>query len=163
MHTCGRMLMGLGLGAGLLALTTPAQAAPQCLPLQAIGETGSIVSKRVSPNQVLFVRDNWVTDFAVPPGARFAQFVATVTSRTISSASGEARKLQAYSVQVSLRYPENNEDRMFDQTVELDQGVPLDIQVWPRSYSLPETIRLRVGGDAVIGSDYTVSVAGCSS
>lgn len=149
----------LWLGLPLVAI---AQAAPRCTPLKAVGSEGTIVSKRVSPNTVLFVRDNWNTDFFIPPESRYSQFLVSVTSKTVGSSTKESASQELYTIRAYLKYGESTSDKLFDQSIELPQGIPFDIQLLSRPYESPYQVNVVIGGERAIGSDYTVTVFGCS-
>ncbi|WP_338431749.1 hypothetical protein [Synechococcus elongatus] len=152
--------------AGVLCLGWPslaiAQTAPRCVPLKAVGSEGSVVSKRVSPNTVLFVRDNWNTDFFVPPDSRYSQFLVSLTSKTVGSGTRDSAGQELYTIRAYLKYDDSNTDKLFDQSIELPQGIPFDIQLFSRPYESPYQVNVVVGGERAIGSDYSLTVFGCN-
>lgn len=153
--------------AGVLCLGWPSlaiaqSAPPQCVPLKAVGMEGSVISKRVSPNTVFFVRDNWNTDFFVPPDSRYSQFVVSLTSKTVGSGTRNSAGQELYTIRAYLKYDNNNTDKLFDQSIELPQGVPFDIQLFSRPFESPYQVNVVVGGERAIGSDYSLMVFGCN-
>lgn len=153
----GALCLCLGLPTAAIA-----QTAPRCTPLKAVGTEGTLVSKRVSPNTVFFVRDNWNTDFFVPPESRYSQFLISITSKTVGSGTKDSATQELYTIRAFLKYGESTSDKLFDQSIELPQGVPFDIQLLSRPYESPYQVNVVVGGERAIGSDYTLTVFGCS-
>lgn len=148
----------LGILASSLSLNLPVRA-ETCTPIALVGGTGSEITKTVAqptipgPFGVKITRNNWNTDWAIPGGAVFRRYVATVTS----SDGG------TFDIMMFLKYSDQTEDEFFNsRRVELAAGKPLTIEGTPRSdKEQPFQVNLFVNGVASIGETYTASVVGC--
>lgn len=146
------LLAGLGLASPAWAQT--------CQPLAVVGGEGSEVVKEISPPAVPFVpfipfaktRNNWNTDWAVPGGAQFREFIATITAE-------EGGK---FDIEMYLKYSDQTADLFYDQNnFELGAGEPLEITATARPEEQPYQVNLYIGGIDAVGKDITASVVGC--
>ncbi|AFY71089.1 hypothetical protein Pse7367_2836 [Thalassoporum mexicanum PCC 7367] len=152
-----KILTTVGVIAGIvMGLSAPVLAS--CRALQVIGGSGTKVSKEVSPpGTLIFVNNNWNTDFAVSSDANFNYFIANMTARN----RGE------YDVKMYLKYSDNTDDKFVDRTVFLDRDnekVRLPSQpdvATPRRNEDPYQINIFVGGIEATGNVYDLEVLGC--
>ena len=136
--------MSLGMSSSVAAQT--------CRSFQDVGGGGVEVTKTVSTFGVLFIRSNWHTDFAVPGGANFQYFVATILP-----IEGDT-----YDIDVNLQYSDDTTDQAFTTSnMVLTEGEPFRIRASSRPGDNPFRINVRVGGTQAEGNTYTVSVVGC--
>lgn len=149
----------IGTLAFVLTAVTPA-AAQTCTPLAVVAGDGTSVTKRVSPPNAGTIpkvpvgfRGNWDTDFAVPGGMRFNQYVATIQSESTEDAN--------FKVKMFLKYSDGTADRIFDDNVSLTPGESREITGRPRENDGPFQVNLNVGGVDALGQSYTLSVLGC--
>ncbi len=140
----------------------PALPPPEiCTPLEAIGGTGTVQTKTVSPPGVPFIpfvpfvswTNNWNTDFAVPGGKIFRRFVVKITPRSNAT----------YGVEVNLKYSNGTYDQAYKQTIQLVAGSTLELSGVPRPDDLPYQVNVLVGGmeGGASGSTYDLGVFGC--
>jgi hypothetical protein len=144
-------ITGVGMGFSAAALA-------DCRPLQVIGGSGTRVEKEVSPpGTLIFVNNNWNTDFAVPSDANFNYFIATMTAKN----RGE------YDVKMYLKYNDNTDDKFVERTVFVDRDnevvrLPAAPDVaTPRRYEDPYQVNVFVGGIEATGNVYELEVSGC--
>uniref|UniRef100_A0A832H2S9 Uncharacterized protein n=1 Tax=Oscillatoriales cyanobacterium SpSt-402 TaxID=2282168 RepID=A0A832H2S9_9CYAN len=129
------------------------QAAETCQPFQPLGGSGFEVRKSVSSTGVTpGVRNNWDTDFVVPPGTRFTRYIATITSETPEN----------YNIIINFRYANQTARQVFRRDgVRLVGGVPFQIiGDPPPGANQPVQINTNISGRQ--GATYRVSVSGCS-
>lgn len=128
--------------------------AQTCTPLRVVeGEgTQTQVQKSVSPPSTGVTRSNWNTDFVVPSRQVFRRYVATITPEN----GGE------YIIKMALKYNDDTEDDVYEQTVSLQEGKPLTIPGGSRLNATPFQVNLEIGGLQAVGKSYTVSVSGCN-
>ncbi len=137
---------------GIVGMMGAPAIAQTCTSLKVVGAPGTRIEKTVSvPGAGLIARNNWNTDFTVPRGQSFRSYVATVTPKSTAN----------FSIQMSLKYPNNAADTVFNQKVELKQDKPFTMTGSPRIGVTPFQVNLSVGGVEAVGSNYTVSVVGC--
>jgi hypothetical protein len=147
------VLLSFACLAGLPLSLSAQPSTDRCLPLKVIGGSGTTVNKQISPPAGIFVlKDNWNTDFAVPEGSYFKEYLATVTPRTTGD----------YQMRFVLKYPDGNEDRFFDQRVVLRDGVPFTLQAISRPLESPTRLNLLVGGTNASGSQFELTLYGCN-
>jgi len=80
---------------------------PSCTPLNVIGgKGGTQVKKTISPPGLLVSRNNWNTDFAVPGGANYSKYKATII----------ADNLGEYNIEVYLKYSDKTSDQVYKNT-----------------------------------------------
>ena len=132
---------------------TLAKAAETCKPFQPLGGSGYEVRKSVSSTGVTpGVRNNWDTDFVVPPGTRFTRYIATVTSETPEN----------YNIIVNFRYANQTARQVFRQDgVRLVGGVPFQIIGDPPA-GAAQPVQINTNISARQGTTYRVSVSGCT-
>ena len=144
------MVAGVSIPFGMHA---SAQAAETCIPFQPLGGTGYEVRKSVSSTGVTpGVRNNWDTDFVVPPGTRFVRYIATITSETPEN----------YNIIINFRFADLTSQQVFRRDgARLVGGVPFQIIGEPSSVSRqPIQINTNIRGRQ--GATYRVSVSGCT-
>ena len=127
---------------------------PSCTPLNVIGgKGGTQVKKTISPPGLLVSRNNWNTDFAVPGGANYSKYKATII----------ADNLGEYNIEVYLKYSDKTSDQIYKNTkVPLKKGEPLIVTGAPSSSSKqPYQVNIQVGGATKVGKTYIASVVGC--
>ena len=134
-----------------LFFTSAPAGAQSCTPLSVVGGNSTEVSKTVSPPSTGVTRSNWNTDFVVPSRQNFTRYIA----RVISPNGGE------YDVQVFLKYNNDTADQIFNETVALTEGNPLQVQGAGRAGATPYQVNVQVGGLQALGKPYTVSAFGC--
>lgn len=136
-----------------LAIAAIAPASAQvCESLDVVGGEGTSVTKTVSPPGVLFIDDNWNTDFAVPNDESYRYFVVTFVPQ-----SGES-----YDIDVHLKYPDDSLDTAYSVRNSIfPEGESVTIQAEARASSNPYQVNLRVGGLNAEGNTYSASVTGC--
>jgi hypothetical protein len=147
----------LGIASGIvIGLSAPALAS--CRALRVIGGSGTKVGKEVSPpGTLIFVKNNWNTDFVVPSDANFNYYIANLTARN----RGE------YDVKLFLKYSDNTDDKFVDRTVFVDRDdevirLPAAPDVaTPRRNEDPYQINVFVGGIEATGNTYNLEVLGC--
>lgn len=130
-----------------------ARAAETCQAFQAMGSSGFEVRKTVSSTGVTpGVRNNWDTDFVVPPGTRFTRYIATITSETPEN----------YNIIFNFRYANQTARQVFRRDgVRLVGGVPFQvIGDPPAGANQPVQINTNISGRQ--GATYRVGVSGCS-
>lgn len=136
-----------------LMVQMPAQSAETCVAFRAIGSDSVEVRKSVSSTGVTpGVRNNWDTDFVVPPGTRFTRYIATITSETPEN----------YNVIVNFRFADKTSRQVFRRDgLRLVGGVPFQIiGEPPAGAKQPIQINTNISGRQ--GAAYRVSVSGCS-
>ncbi len=142
------------LGASIPIAAQPlVNAAETCRAFQPLGGSGYEVRKSVSSTGVTpGVRNNWDTDFVVPPGTRFTRYIATITSETPEN----------YNIIINFRFADNTARQVFRRDgARLVGGVPFQIIGEPPSASRqPIQINTNISGRQ--GSTYRVGVSGCS-
>jgi hypothetical protein len=134
----------------ILSMTARAEAR-SCRALEVVGGNGTVVEKKITPGGTLFTNDNWNTDFAVPSGANFNLYTATITVKDNAN----------YAIKLFLKYSNNTLDKFYDQTIPLKKGKPLVITGEPRARESPYQINVLVGGIEAIGTEYSLTVSGC--
>lgn len=144
----------LGVGLGLMAAESPAQAS--CTMLMPVGGGGQpVVEKRISPPGGVFTRSNWNTDFAV--NRSFTSY--RIHLQSASSDQG------LFPVAAFLRFTDNTEFRLMTENVTLQ---PEERRTFGPFPAVPgrrtNLVNVRVGATAQpgsIGFSYRVSVEGC--
>lgn len=129
------------------------QASETCIAFRPMGSSSYEVRKTVSSTGVTpGVRNNWDTDFIVPPGTRFTRYIATITSETP----------ETYNIIVNFKFANQTARQVFRRDgVRLVGGVPFQIIGDPPAGSnQPVQINLNVSGRQ--GATYRLSVSGCS-
>jgi hypothetical protein len=134
----------------LVLIGLPANA-EVCTPLKVVEGSGTTVQKKVSIPGTPTSRSNWNTDFMVPGGQSFRRYVATMLPLN----GGE------YNIQMSLKYPNNTADRIYNQKKSLRDSQTLTIVGSPRLDANPYQVNLSIGGIPVVGNAYKLSVSGC--
>lgn len=147
------MLTWLGKITAISAVTLAALpvSAQTCAPLRIAEGTGTQVEKSVSIPATGVTKSNWNTDFVVPSTQRFSRYVAEIVPQN----GGE------YEIQMFLKYNNETADKVYDQTIKLQQGKPFTIPGTPRTNAIPYQVNLKVGGVQAVGNSYTASVSGC--
>lgn len=125
--------------------------AQTCTPLRVVEGEGTQVQKSVSPPSAGVTQSNWNTDFVVPSRQVFKRYVATIAPED----GGE------YIIKMALKYNNDTADKVYEQTVSLQEGKPLTIPGTPRLNAIPYQVNLEIGGLVAVGKSYTVSVSGC--
>lgn len=136
-----------------LLLTAPAHADETCVAFRPMGSQTYEVRKTVSSTGVTpGFRNNWDTDFVVPPGTRFTRYIATITSDTPEN----------YNIIFNFRFADNTARQVFRRDgVRLVGGVPFQIiGEPPAGAKQPIQINTNISGRQ--GATYRVSVSGCS-
>lgn len=133
-------------------------AGTEAIPLGAVGEEGNEVAKEISapsiPLGVATIRSNWNTDWAVPGGEYFEEFVVALIPETTGR----------FKLETSLRYGDGTEDEVFEpEPQELVANEPLYIRTHPRTTLQPYQVNLRVGGVRSGGYLYRAATFGCRS
>ncbi|MDX2228159.1 MAG: hypothetical protein NW220_00885 [Leptolyngbyaceae cyanobacterium bins.349] len=131
----------------------PVQADETCVAFRPLGSNTYEVRKSVSSTGVTpGTRNNWDTDFVVPPGTRFTRYIATVTSETPEN----------YNIIINFRFADNTARQVFRRDgVRLVGGVPFQIiGEPPTGANQPVQINTNISGRQ--GATYRVSVSGCS-
>ncbi len=134
-------------------LNAPAQADETCVAFRPMGSQTYEVRKTVSATGVTpGFRNNWDTDFVVPPGTRFTRYIATITSDTPEN----------YNIIFNFRFADNTARQVFRRDgVRLVGGVPFQIiGEPPPGAKQPIQINTNISGRQ--GATYRVSVSGCS-
>ncbi len=135
----------------------PAGTTAQPLPL--VGGEGSEVEKTPQnpplpipgPIPGLRIRDNFNTDWEVPGGTAYEQFIVVV----IPEESDD------YDVEINLKYGDDSSDRIYNQgDIELTAGDPVVVAVDPRESLHPYQVNVRIG-DESIGNRYRATAIGC--
>ena len=142
------------LGASIpLSTQALVNAAETCQAFRALGSSGYAVKKSVSSTGVTpGVRNNWDTDFVVPPGTRFTRYIATVTSQTPEN----------YNIIINFRFADNTAQQVFRRDgVRLVGGVPFQIIGEPPTAARqPIQINTNIRGRQ--GATYRLGVSGCT-
>jgi hypothetical protein len=126
----------------------------QCKPLKVVDGTGTSVRKKVSAARPgLLSRTNWNTDFAVPNGAKFSRYIAT-----LKALSGNGK---TFKVRVNLKYPNGTVDEVFNGSVLLASDQSDQFTGRPRVGSQPYQVNVVVGGIDAFNTAYQLSVMGC--
>jgi len=136
-----------------LSSTSLVQAAETCTALKPVGSNSFEVRKTISSSGVTpGVRNNWDTDFLVPPGTRFIRYVGTITSETPEN----------YNIIVNFKFNDGRAQQVFRRDgVRLVGGVPFQIiGEPPAGANQPIQINMNISGRQ--GATYRVSVTGCS-
>lgn len=128
-------------------------AAETCQPFQPLGGSGYEVRKSVSSTGVTpGVRNNWDTDFVVPPGTRFTRYIATITSEVPEN----------FNIIINFRFANNTTRQVFRRDgARLVGGVPFQIIGDPPT-GAAQPIQINTNISARQGTTYRVSVSGCS-
>lgn len=128
-------------------------AAETCKAFRPISGSGYEVRKSVSSTGVTpGVRNNWDTDFVVPPGTRFTRYIATITSQTPEN----------YNIIINFRFADNTAQQVFRRDgVRLVGGVPFQIIGEPPTAARqPIQINMNISGRQA--ATYRVGVSGCT-
>ena len=153
------VLMSLLLGA--IAPVNLLSAAEKCQAFEAVGGNGTTQTKTVTPPSVPFVpfvpfvsfSNNWNTDFAVPGGRTFKQYLVTIKPESNVT----------YSIELNLKYSNNTFDQFYKQTTDIKAGETLKISATPRSSSEPYQVNALIGGvENATGTTYQLTVYGCN-
>jgi hypothetical protein len=134
------------------SLSLPSQP-DSCIPLSLIGGKGHEVEKKVTiPAIPGIFAHNWNTDWSIPNYTRFHSYKAVV----VSEQGG------IFDVKMYLKYSDETADPFYEQSnLELDAGVPLNIDVTSRRREQPYQVNLLVGGVKATGNKYRASVYAC--
>ncbi len=136
----------------------PAGTTAQPLPL--VGGEGSEVEKTPQnpplplpgPIPGLRLRDNFNTDWEIPGGTTYEQFIVVVVPEESDD----------YDIEISLKYGDDTSDRLYNESaVDLVQGEPVVLTVDPREALHPYQVNVRIG-DESIGNRYRATAIGCS-
>jgi hypothetical protein len=140
---------------GFFPLTTKAET---CMPLPVVGGEGSEITKTIShpnipgPAGIRIARNNWNTDWAVPGGKNFRNFVATITSETNNT----------FNIRVYLKFSDQTSTRIFrSKDVEIGPKNPLVVRAEATPNDQPFQVNVWAGGLPNIGKTYTALVVGC--
>ena len=133
-------------------------AGTEAVPLGAIDAAGNEVAKEVSapsvPLGVRTIRSNWNTDWAIPGGEYFEEFVVALVPET----NGR------FKVEVNLRYGDGTEDEVYEpEPQELIAEEPIYFRTHPRTTLQPYQVNLRVGSLKSGGFLYRAATFGCRS
>lgn len=134
----------------------PEVACPRPLPLMPVGGTDPEVVKRVSPPALLLTRNNWNTDFVVPPGLTFTSYRVNLFFKNAGT----------YNVEMYLKYGDGTADSFFDrERVVANQDDLLQVPGYPRrrpgATLQPSQVNVKVGNTGSMGKVYVVSVDAC--
>lgn len=145
-------LVALTIGTPLL-FHPSARADETCVAFRPLNSQTYEVRKSVSSTGVTpGVRNNWDTDFVVPPGTRFTRYIATITSETPEN----------YNIIFNFRFADNTARQVFRRDgVRLVGGVPFQIIGEPPTGS-QQPIQINTNISSRQGATYRVSVSGCS-
>lgn len=131
----------------------PATADETCIAFRPLNSQTYEVRKTISSTGVTpGFRNNWDTDFVVPPGTRFTRYIATITSETPEN----------YNIIFNFKFADNTARQVFRRDgVRLVGGVPFQIIGEPPTGSKqPIQINTNISGRQ--NATYRVSVSGCS-
>lgn len=149
--------LSLAIGLSLLSFNLPANS-QSCIPIPVVGGQGNEVKKAVAqptipgPFGINVTRNNWNTDWAIPGGQRFKQYLVTISSE----------KGGKFNIKMYLKYSDKTADEFYNQKeIEIKPGETLKIQAFPRPNNEPYQVNVFVGGINNIGGTYTASVVGC--
>jgi len=150
------LLKSLSVIAGVslsLVVQTPSKADETCIAFRPLESNTYEVRKSVSSTGVTpGVRNNWDTDFVVPPGTRFTRYIATITSETPEN----------YNIIINFRFADNRTSQVFRRDdVRLVGGVPFQIIGEP-PMGARQPIQINTNIRSRQGATYRVSVSGCS-
>jgi hypothetical protein len=136
-----------------LSTQSGVNASETCKPFQPLGGSGYEVRKSISSTGVTpGLRNNWDTDFVVPPGTRFTRYIATITSQTPEN----------YNLIINFRFANNTSQQVFRRDgVRLVGGVPFQIIGEPPS-SARQPIQINMNISGRQGATYRVGVSGCT-
>jgi hypothetical protein len=127
--------------------------AETCIPLKVVEGEGTSVKKTVSPPSLLFIQNDWNTDFAVPSNSQFRKYIATIQSQAKESAT--------VTTQMFLKYSNGTADQGFNGTFVIPVGETKTLVAMPRMGQQPYQVNLNIGGFKGVGFIYTLSVQGC--
>ncbi len=135
------------------AIHSQAQASETCQAFQAMGSSSYEVRKTVSSTGVTpGFRNNWDTDFVVPPGTRFVRYIATITSEVPEN----------FNIIANFRYANQTARQVFRRDgVRLVGGVPFQIIGEPGS-GANQPVQINMNINSRQGTTYRLSVSGCS-
>lgn len=124
-----------------------------CIAFRPLGSQTYEVTKSVSSTGVTpGVRNNWDTDFVVPPGTKFTRYIATITSEIPEN----------YNIIINFRFANNTARQVFRRDgVRLVGGVPFQIIGDPPP-GANQPIQINTNINSRQGATYRVSVSGCS-
>lgn len=130
-----------------------AQANETCIAFRPLNSQTYEVTKSVSSTGVTpGFRNNWDTDFVVPPGTKFTRYIATITSETPEN----------YNIIINFRFANNTARQVFRQDgVRLVGGIPFQIIGDPPP-GANQPIQINTNINSRQGATYRVSVSGCS-
>lgn len=129
----------------------PAGTQSSCIPLRVIGGEGTQVEKEVSPPSTGITRNNWNTDFQIPPDSKFSRYIAA-----IFPIDGGP-----YQVLMSFKFADKTAETVYNDNVELNQDNYTLFTAIPRADKVPTQVNLSIGGLNAGGKSYTAAVSGC--
>ncbi|WP_287127594.1 hypothetical protein [Candidatus Cyanaurora vandensis] len=147
------MLKRVGLMAGILVSFTSAAQALTCTPLKVLGSGLTAINKSISPPSALITGNNWNSDFIVPSGVRYREYVATVRTE----------KNGQYDLKMVLKYSDESMKTVFEQAAR-PLGVNDSFSMTGKPQSArkqPYQVNVLTGGTAVTGNSVTVKASGC--
>lgn len=126
-------IAALGIVVAILSVSLPAKS-QACTLLALVGGEGSEVEKTIYIPTIpgLFgvriTRNNWNTDWIVPPAQQFKSFAATI----VSQEGG------VFDIRMYLKYSDETEDKFYDvSNSRLNAGEPLELRAIPRHNEQP--------------------------
>lgn len=141
------------------ALTDQCPAGTTAQPLPLVGGEGSEVEKTPQnppiplpgPIPGLRIRDNFNTDWEIPGGTAYEQFIVVMIPEETDD----------YDVEISLKYGDDSSDRIYNEgDTELTAGEPVVVVVDSRESLHPYQVNVRVGDESV-GNRYRATAIGC--
>ncbi|NJO40087.1 MAG: hypothetical protein HC769_13215 [Cyanobacteria bacterium CRU_2_1] len=142
---------------GCYSETVLATPGGDCISLSLVGGDGTEVTKETSPPTIpgpfgLEVRNNWNTDWVVPSGQIFQEFIVTIVPHSTAE----------YNIEMNLKYADDTADEFYDESsIDLTAEQSLIIRATPRSSDQPYQVNVAIGGLNAIGVRYTASVQAC--
>ena len=133
-------------------------AGTEAVPLGAVDAPGNEVAKEVSapsvPLGVKTIRSNWNTNWAIPGGEYFEEFIVALVPETTGR----------FKVEVNLRYGDATEDEVYEpEPRELVAEEIMYFRTHPRTTLQPYQVNLRVGSLKSGGNLYRAATFGCRS
>lgn len=124
---------------------TPA-IADTCQPLAEVSTGATEITKKVD---LIAVRNNFNTDFAIPGETKFRTFQATMTVEN----AGE------YHVVINLKYPNTADSTAYDRKITMTPGETYTLDFQSPIEAQPYQVNFNISG--ANNNTYTISVAGC--
>lgn len=131
-----------------LTMIQPTQAQPKgCTYLREVSTGQTSIEKTISAQGL--GRNDWNTDFAIPPGSRFRYFMVHVYPQNTAS----------YKVTVNFKYNDNTAAEVFQKDFPMQQ-----YQLYSQTFQSPTgrqpyQINTNIGGD--MNNVYSVAVLAC--